>query len=246
MQSKFTQSFEMKHEMMSQSSTRVLTYMNDKHRPTRIRTTTTLPVALLPEYWNLHSLTEEDIRHFTANASAQLLWLSCLVHGLTIKASCLQPSSSRREEIIIADRTFALKTLLEHYKSLPPSQQQSSCNLLSAPPSKHLNLTFETCPFPEIQLPENVVCTLIDNLHRDPIPCHVQHVSYIFNYRNHDFLPIMLHKEYVYLRRITPCRNVVNAGRIRQYGMESVPPMVIFNKQRYVACEDGLCVSIQK
>lgn len=229
--------FQLTHDSMSQTSCKVYTSFNDKHSSTRIKTTTNLPITLLPSYWIKHKMSERDIRTLTESITAQLLWLSCLVHGIPIIPSCLKPSLCRRDEIIVSYRTQAIQSLLNYYKTLSSN---------TTPTFDVLDHTCDSwsplARYPKLRLSSSLCHTLIDNIGPKVSPSQIQFINYVFHHDNNLYVPTELYQNTIVLRRITSYVNVFTSRRIHVFGLESIPQIVIFNKMYYAMCEDGLCV----
>src|SRR4029079_8172240 len=112
--STFEQPFTLHHDGLSQTSVRHVVYAGDPHSATKITVTTHLPPFVLPQYWMDYELSEKDVSRLAEFLPAQLLWLSCLVHGVDVTAACLKPSFARVDEVLISYRALAIRTLIAH------------------------------------------------------------------------------------------------------------------------------------
>lgn len=236
-QSEFVETFQTTHDGLGQSSCRSLTYDDDEHGPTIIRMTTTLPFFLLPSYWQTHHFTEDDVKMITEHIPAQLLWLSCLVHGLDVIPSCLKPSLSKIDEIVISYRTQALRMLMD-YKPLTANQESKLLPCIFG----RQNTNISWLSYPVFELPVDQMHELIQLLCPKLVPFCVTVVPGFFYHNNARYAAICLHNGIVVLRRVTEFQNVLACYKQKPYGINTCPLIVQFENDYFALCEDGIKV----
>ncbi len=236
----FEQPFTLQHDGLTQTSTRTVFHVDDMHGPTKIHVKTHLPPFVLPSYWSDYQLSQKDVEVLVDRLPAQLLWLSCLVHGIDVTAACLKPSYAKADEILISSRALAIRTLISRTGYIFKSKTKV-LDTTSAASLEHIP------PLPTLEVHESLIPSITKLLCPHLKALEVCKVPGLFEMNNKKFLPVKLEGEAIYLQRATLYENYKNSKKMQKYGYATVPFVVQTpDGVLYALCEDGVLVTAKE
>jgi hypothetical protein len=235
----FKENFKLLHDGLSQTSTRVMTFDNDIHGPTCMKVTTCLPPFVLPAYWMQYGLSSVDIDNLATPIPAQYYWLSVLVHGVDIVATCLKPSLATAEEIIFTHRKDAIKLLIEH-QDVAFKNKHSTLDMTSSDSMSHVP------PLPLQEIDSSTVPAIESLLAPKLRAFQFNQVKGLYHLPStkQRYLPVRVEGNSFFLQRATPYENYERSQKRQKYGCATIPLLVQTpDKHLFALCEDGLLVS---
>jgi hypothetical protein len=236
----FDQPFTLQNDGLSQTSTRSIFFAGDIHGPTKIHVTTCLPPFVLPSYWADYNLSLKDVHILVDRLPAQLLWLSCLVLGIDVSASCLKPSYARVDEVLISYRALAIRTLIARAGCVFRNKSQV-LDTTSAASLEHVP------PVPGIEVHESVIPDITRLLPPRLRAFEVCKIAGLYELNNKRFLPIKLEGDAIFLQRATPYENYERSQKRRKYGYATIPFVVEDTKgDKFALCEESVLVTVKQ
>ncbi len=233
----FEQVFTLENDGLSQTSTRHIFFAGDIHGPTKIQVNTHLPPFVLPNYWADYKLSQKDVLVLVDRLPAQLLWLSCLVHGIDVTAACLKPSYARVDEILISYRALAIRTLIARAGCIFRHKMQI-LDTTSAASLEHVP------PLPTQEVHESVIPEITRLLAPRLRAFEVCEVLGLYNLNGKQYLPVKLEGDAILLQRATRFENFERSQKRQKYGCATIPFLITTpDTQRFALCEDCVLVT---
>jgi len=234
------QPFTLQHDGLSQTSTRSIFHADDIHGPTKIHVNTHLPPFVLPSYWTDYQLSQKDVDVLVDRLPAQLLWLSCLVHGIDVTAACLKPSYARVDEVLISSRALAIRTLIARTGYVFRTKTRV-LDTASAASLEHIP------PLPTCEVHESVIPQITRLFSPHLKALEVCKVAGFYEMQNKKYLPVKLEGDAIYMQRATSYENYERSQKRQKFGYATMPFIVQTpDGTLHALCEDGVLITAKE
>ena len=219
---------------LKQISKRSISYSTDEHERTVFTLTTSVPPFVLPYYWKLYELSEEDVLLQSNSISPKFYWLSALLHGIDASASCLKASFACMDQVLISSKPAAIKKIIK----------SEGTNLFKKSVFLH-DFTFHKPLTPKIIVSKAEMLQISKLVVTNIKPFDIVSVQGFFKWKDNAYLPVFLAEDAILLNRVVLETDFNLSGKQQSYMSKPLVVLNLADNNKYVLAEDVFLAALE-